>query len=441
MPIVDPEQVVGKFFANAGMKPGLSIDDFWKKATRLDRVNAEQFRKTIARGSDDIGRAHRLVNSSLDFANLALSHFELEKLRAAALFLLQGKTPAAGRVLELGCDSGLLLCLLASCLPDVQFTGLDICKEAVRLAQERAERFDLRNISFRVGNVARGFASTAGGKYDMVLSVTVFHEVLAERQRAASHYEEYSPFTFEPPPPKPALAVDELDRQVTAQVSQHASLASLPKVLAEDGTFVSIERWPSIREKLQWIRKVEAHGLHASLSDSGHIRFESENSDGARMSERLPVTTFKKTATSWNGAFDVLAFCSDFNRSSVNKYLDSTAELLYSALHKDVACSYVAECLQYEAPSTLEFGEIGVASSLAYVYSTTSDDYRSLQLVPRFAFGEYARAAVEEFSKGISFNNSLITTRNEPLMAELGLRIENPTPKAAEPEDDVEGMG
>jgi SAM-dependent methyltransferase len=183
---IDAAAVVDGFFQRAGIRPLLSLDEFWAVALKNYGNEAQQLKECLDHGGDRaIAIAHQLMNSSLDFANLALSQFEARKLRAAAVWLLQGRISAEGKVLELGCDSGLLLCLLASYYPETHFTGLDKGKESIQIAQERAAKLGLRNVNFKAGNVARGFAGTAGSGYRMVLSVTVFHDVLAERPMSA----------------------------------------------------------------------------------------------------------------------------------------------------------------------------------------------------------------------------------------------------------------
>jgi len=424
---IDAAAVVDGFFRRAGIQPLLGSDEFWAGALKNYGDEAQQFKECLDSGGDRASAiAHQLMNSSLDFANLALSQFEARKLRAAAVWLLQGRIPAEGKVLELGCDSGLLLCLLASYYPETHFTGLDKGKETIQVAQERAAKLGLRNVKFKVGNVARGFAGTAGSGYRTVLSVTIFHEVLAERPMSASAYERY--YHFLPTTGStPAFSVTDLDQSISGQLIQHVALASIPKVLDEDGTFVSIERWPTIRENLKWIRLTEAHGLHVLLAESGHIEFESQIGDNECQAERLPATVFKKAPQPRPTAGDILGYCSCQQSQKApwnDTWEDCTAELLYSALRREPAWSYTVE---YWDGSGVENCEIGIASGLAYVYRTTSGDYRSITIAPCFAFQEQARSAEERFKQQTRSGAVQFRTYNEQLMIQLGLRIKKPS--------------
>src|SRR5688500_2995643 len=59
------------------------------------------------------------------------------------------------RVLELGCNRGLHLIGMAQLYPDAQFVGIDLSESSIARAAELAEALELKNVGFRVMDVAQ----------------------------------------------------------------------------------------------------------------------------------------------------------------------------------------------------------------------------------------------------------------------------------------------
>lgn len=58
------------------------------------------------------------------------------------------------KVLDVGCGSGWAVCDLAAAFPRSQFTGYDLCEDAIAAATARAKERDLRNVTFEVHDVS-----------------------------------------------------------------------------------------------------------------------------------------------------------------------------------------------------------------------------------------------------------------------------------------------
>jgi 2-polyprenyl-3-methyl-5-hydroxy-6-metoxy-1,4-benzoquinol methylase len=61
-------------------------------------------------------------------------------------------SPISGRALDLGCGSGQLLCKIASEMPEMRFTGLDLSANMLDFARRSRAQYDLDNVSFRQGS-------------------------------------------------------------------------------------------------------------------------------------------------------------------------------------------------------------------------------------------------------------------------------------------------
>lgn len=75
--------------------------------------------------------------------------------------------PEGGRALDLGCGSGQLLCKVASEMPAMQFTGLDLSANMLRFARRSLDQYDLDNVSLRQGSWF-DVADLGRSSYDLV---------------------------------------------------------------------------------------------------------------------------------------------------------------------------------------------------------------------------------------------------------------------------------
>jgi SAM-dependent methyltransferase len=104
--------------------------------------------------------------------------------RVSALFEReeQGREAPFGRMLDLGCGSGIWGIELAR--RGWEVTGVDFVPKALRRARERAERagVEMRLVE---GDVTRLRESDVGADFPFLLDFGVFHDELTDEQRAA----------------------------------------------------------------------------------------------------------------------------------------------------------------------------------------------------------------------------------------------------------------
>lgn len=78
------------------------------------------------------------------------------------------------RILDIGCDDGVVTCFIAKMLPDAEITAVDRCEAGIRVAQELAKKLKVKNIHFRhvsdLGQIEE--------KYDTVFSSRTMNENL-----------------------------------------------------------------------------------------------------------------------------------------------------------------------------------------------------------------------------------------------------------------------
>lgn len=97
-----------------------------------------------------------------------------EELREGAACAEQGQNSGSGafRILESGCDCGIVTCFLAERLPGAEVSGADLSEQGIAAARQLAERLQLSNVTFLAGTPEAYPAGTA----DAVISLRTMHE-------------------------------------------------------------------------------------------------------------------------------------------------------------------------------------------------------------------------------------------------------------------------
>ena len=378
---ITAEQFIDQYLKKIGVGGSVKPEQFWRLLTKKFGKLAEEFGDCVdARENGQKVDPYVLKNQTVEFANAIAAQFDVAKLRSTALWFLREQFQLNDKmVLEVGCDNGILLCMIASLFPDTKFTGIDPCEPAIKIARERAKYLELTNIEFQVATLDSFVKESNQTVFDLILSVTVFHELLAngliESSKTIMSYS------------NSAFSIEEADNEFTPECVEINELKILKQLLSKNGEFISIDRWGTQYELLKWIRLNEKVGLSCSLARSNMIKFKGSSGQP----EILPLTVFSKSTKAPLLACDVLSFKAYPGFVDVTAYhlIEDmmVAEMIYGALTKEEI--YLHECV-YNDGSGTERITMGVANGLGYVYTTATTGFRRLALMPSAVLYEKA---------------------------------------------------
>jgi SAM-dependent methyltransferase len=122
--------------------------------------------------SDDL---YALKNRNLRFSLLA-TYAERVELHAKAFSMLERISEPLSKILDVGCENGLLTCLLALRWPNAQVMGIDSSTAAVARAGELASILELKNVTFVVGAAEDIATNLEGELFDLITTITVLHD-------------------------------------------------------------------------------------------------------------------------------------------------------------------------------------------------------------------------------------------------------------------------
>jgi SAM-dependent methyltransferase len=178
------------------------------------------------------------LSLSLDAAMLWSGELYRKQLPLLATALARTK-PAS--IVDVGCEQGLVTCLVAAASPDSRVVGIDRCHQAVARAAELAVALELRNVRFICADVLGGKPDE--GNFDLLIG-------------SRSMLGEALPNCCEPA----ELLPGELPAADGWQAEAEAAARSLTELLKPDGMALLTERTDS-SGLLRWARALATAGL------------------------------------------------------------------------------------------------------------------------------------------------------------------------------------
>lgn len=219
---------IDKYLQNQGLRDILPPDRYWKWARK--KVGVKNFQKFIVlmeKRSTDLSANSRDIYDFLaepDISSIAGS-FEYRLLKEILIWVTP-KLPADSQILEIGCHTGVLTRYYAKYFPNAQFIGIDSSPKAIDVAKKLAEKQNLSNISFYVGNIL-DHVNIPEISSDCIITGRVFGELMTPLRRMRKSWEA---FDYHPKEP-------DLDKELNLAV------ATCSKWLKPDGKFLVTERF------------------------------------------------------------------------------------------------------------------------------------------------------------------------------------------------------
>ena len=180
-----------EYMLQLGITPAKSASGAREQIRRVMDVDALSRLLESDEADRDPGAFYRFKNQTLE-AGLtfsgAFSGEILRKMCAEADTHPECFAPRTqtAKILEVGCDCGILSCFLAKRFPEAEVLGLDRCPESIAAAKELAERLKLTNVSFTAGT-----PEELSPGFDTVVSLRTMHENCAVADEESLSPEEY----------------------------------------------------------------------------------------------------------------------------------------------------------------------------------------------------------------------------------------------------------
>ena len=363
-----PEKIAGSYLNSIGVKSWRNSGQFQaylRKTYGKAAAQPEKSPNERADGShtDDF---YTIKNRTLDLSIDIASFYVGNMYRAYIKWFLQENFKTPGRLLDIGCENGILTCFYAKIFPNSEIVGIDKCAKAIHCAKELAQRLGLSNIQFEVADINALPAHLTASPFDCITAVTVFHEVLSYIQEGESFW-----------------SIDDLDfsnRYPEANTAMKTICALLKPI---DGYMVSVDRWSNETALVKWLQILNGASFSINWERSCALQlpiFEDET-------ERIPVLItgpgLNKQALTTD---ETLAFCAylESNEDKLATTIEgSMAEALFRTLMPKTRVW--GHQIMYKDGSGIMRVEIWQAGALAIKYEYTNIGYRRLMFTPKTA--------------------------------------------------------
>jgi hypothetical protein len=241
-----------QYVMELGLRPAKSSDQFYSMLRdKFGKETLDAVKKYIsARGGDEESEEkhdnlafYKLKNSSAELSLFISGGFDGDFIRQTCNYIasVADKYGDCTRILEVGCDCGILSCFLGRTFPTAQIVSVDQCEESIAVAKKLAQRLGVANITFRHADIY----DCAEDKYDAIFSIRVMHEA-----RLSSVVEDHT------------LLMDTQADMFAAATAGYAE--TLSNKLTENGLLISIERCGINPLLYGWMLALNEQGFVAS---------------------------------------------------------------------------------------------------------------------------------------------------------------------------------
>lgn len=306
------KQFVIDYLNQLKLKPSKNFRQFWNdleyqhgRRAIAPLKEAMSQRNPGATTNDIYVLKNQNLKLSLDFAK-----YSADLYRRFFDWLVARPHPQAGRLLDVGCDNGIVTCFIASLFPESEVVGVDIEPQAVACAEELANRLGLTNVRFFQSDVRQLDTLLDARSFDRILSVRSFHEMLGEVSE----------------PPRHWSTQELLGRSVEAG---HLHLLRMMRNLLRDeaAELITFERLPWLASAAMWADELKQAGLFVDWAQAEFIAFQEVGEN-----QEMPVFVCRTTPSDsaiLEGVYRLYGAGSAAALMAGAEYEDAEAEALF----------------------------------------------------------------------------------------------------------------
>jgi SAM-dependent methyltransferase len=231
-------QFVEDFLTFIGLKECQSNEEFWDQLEENhDEEILDQLEQALIAHNEGLSGSDNLyeVKNQNLVLSLDVSCFSTNLYKKYFEWFIKHSSNNPKRILDLGCDNGIVTCFYGSLFPESEVIGIDIQENSIRCAKELASKLPLRNVSFvkmDFKNIQNHFAKNS---FNLITSLRSFHEMVGEfPDDANGHKKDYF-------------------------------LKNIQALLTDDTSeFISCERLPGDDSTAMWVRFLKDAGFYVS---------------------------------------------------------------------------------------------------------------------------------------------------------------------------------
>ena len=265
--------IIEEYFDKIGLKASPDIENFHNNLEyKYDQSIIKRLGKVMEERADGKmnNRLYAVKNESLDLS-IDFSSYMADMYVGYFKWLVNEFKFKPKKILDLGCDNGIVTCFYALLYPDAKVVGVDRSKNSIKCAQELAEKLGISNIEFHVTDLKKCDKFFEHKSFDMITSTCAIYEAinLNTDERGWSLEE---------------IASKSTNKDLTKLMS------SLDKAITDDGIFITFERLTSPQCAMSFIKVLQESNFIVNKSNWARIKFHEVGNK-----QEMPLLTFSKS--------------------------------------------------------------------------------------------------------------------------------------------------
>jgi SAM-dependent methyltransferase len=356
--MTSPGKQVDVYFRQIGLKAPQRSAAFWKRVEKQYGPEAVAFGDAVERR--EAGEAidpYPLKSVSRKFSIDVTSQYDSNRYRSYLKWFIAEDFGSPKRILDIGCDNGILTSFYAQQFPDAQVIGIDSCAKSLLIAESIASDLGLANVRFEKLRFGADRDEKIGQEFDLITASTVFHDVVDISV------------------PDLYFNVDELSAPNSGDIDLLSRVGSL---LSDKGTLISLDRIGRPSQFWRWAQILQSANLFIDLNSSFIIFFKGPDGE----SEKMPITVGRRAeAESQLNYDDIIGF---FVYPDVHEkpkrfcFEGNVAEAMFRSFPTKQLLRRVE--IDYKDGSGQERLELYLAGPLAVLFNSSNRGHRSLNL-------------------------------------------------------------
>lgn len=346
-----------------GLKQCRSINVFWQDLNRLHSSSTvNELKKYVdlrAHEDRDGINLYSIKNQNLKLS-IDFSRYSTDLYRRYFDWFIENKEVfSPKRILEIGCDNGIVTCFFASLFPEAEVIGIDINPNGIKCAKELAAKLNLDNIEFKVVDINTINQHITKGSVDLLISVRSLHEMIEYRK------------------PKQYWMLSEIVDYLKDKVCQKVICSLRDLINPEYGIYVSWERIGDVADLTYMIEEFKLAGLVFQWEQSDRISFYEVGDK-----QSMPILILK----SGPNTHDTLKSIYEFHLQNVDltptvftKYQDIEAEYIFNQVSDKILKRGLS--LKFADGSGSMRFEIWMSNEMTLAYQYSNHGYRELSIV------------------------------------------------------------
>lgn len=276
--------VIEQYFEKIGLEEANDRDEFFKHIQAKYKIDlAQNLDMAMSLRSDTTnGKIYLAKNKDLE-TSLDFGAYYYDLYKQFFTWLVQNENLDDKKILDLGCDNGIVTCFLATIYPNAKIVGIDKGKKGINCAKEIAEKLGLTNVSFEVLDAKKADKFFKDEKFDVVISTRSLLEITKL------------------PKIKSFWTIDDLEKSLVVANNVVKFFKSVEKVMADDAKLITFERVSNFEEVLNFEKSMRESGLYVDTKSMCKVQFF-ELGDY----EQMPVMIFDKVKRDELGLYDFI---------------------------------------------------------------------------------------------------------------------------------------